>query len=259
MIDLSTTHGGSPSAHSDAKSRVSRAWFVHGMLETESSWLPLIKSLDPETAETPEFPWSAQSNEDWTEGCESRNLVRAFIDKQKQVADVLIGHSYGCNALLELLGEAGIHQPKALVLFCPFYAEDRSKFTWDYFTTLADGLEELIRDSLKSQDHRGRYNGWLLESMTGKIKDRLGFLGWFEFVKMYVRSSSLNLDAITCPTLIISGNADKYSEVATHALLASRMPNATHLVFDGGHFVHMTHADEAALAITNFLKRLNGK
>lgn len=241
------------SVHRGSRAALGRSWFVHGMLEDQHCWKALLDILDPAEALVPQFPWSAQNGSDWGRQAEGHAWLQHFAQAQPGKPQLMLAHSYGCNALLEYLLLNPAQQPAALVLLSPFYRAQREEIAWSTFRTLADGLEPLLAESITIQDTRGRYTGWLLEEMVTRVRDRLGVYGWAEFLKLFLRAPDLPLERLQCPVLVVSGEHDAYSVPATNQALAQRLPQGQHLGIAGaGHFPHITHAEQLAAGIAAF-------
>jgi pimeloyl-ACP methyl ester carboxylesterase len=228
------------------------AWFIHGMLEDERTWLRLESQVDAAVSLRPHFPWSSRNGQTWGREASGSEWIGRFVAAQPARPDIVVCHSYGCNAVLDHLVWHQDHQPDVLVLVAPFYAACRDEIRWSKLMDLADGLEQLIAESIKVQDPAGRYRGELLKDITAKIRDRLGVYGWFEFLSLYLASPDLPLERLRCPTLIVSGRDDRYSPSDACDRLAAALPHAEHVVLDANHFLQETHSSELAAAIRRF-------
>lgn len=233
--------------------RPGKAWFVHGMIEDDKCWRELAALLNQEVSLMPHFPWSAQQGSTWGSEAEAHAWIAGFASKQDEPAEVAVAHSFGCNALLEYLLLNPWQQPKALILISPFYRPSREHINWETLLDLANGLEPLIGESIAIHDARGRYTGWLRDEMVSRLRDRLGVYGWAEFLKLFLRAPDLPLQRLHCPTLVISGQNDRYCRPQTNAELAAALPSGRHVSIDGaGHFPQITHATEASRHIRAF-------
>lgn len=240
--------------HAGADDGLAPAWFIHGMLEDEHCWKALLALLDAAGAAVPHLPWSARDGSDWGSVAESHAWIARFAQTRHEPVRLMVAHSYGCNALLEYLLLHPARQPQALVLVAPFYRASRAEISWQTFRGLAGGLEALLAESITIQDTRGRYQGWLLDEMVARVRDRLGVYGWAEFLKLFLRAPDLPLERLQCPVLVVSGEHDSYSVPATNADLARDLPQACHLTIEGaGHFPHITHAAQLAAHIRAFV------
>jgi len=232
-------------------------WFVHGMLEDEQCWSDLVAALAPREARAPRLPWSALDGTDWAGALPGWGYIDALARCALPRPQLIVAHSYGCNTVLEWMTRTPERQPAALVLVSPFYRARREDIDWDTLMNLAQGLEPLIAESIKTQDQRNRYNDWLLDGMVKRIRDRLGVYGWATFLQLFLRAPDLPLSRLTCPTLVVSGALDSYSQHHTNALLAERLPRGRHVCAEGaGHFIQRTHAPWLARTIAEFCAEL---
>ena len=237
---------------SPGQSPFNEAWYIHGMLEDERTWKGLHERLGPRSSVRPQFPWSSRLGSSWGREAAGPDWIKRFFDAQTVRPDLIVCHSYGCNATLEYLLRHEAHQPDFLVLVAPFYAARSEDVRWDNLTDFISGLEHLIAESISVQDARGRYKGDLLKEMTAKIRDRLGVYGWFEFLSLYLASPDLPLRRLRSRTLVVSGQLDRYSPSAACEQLAAALPRAEHLVLEAGHFMQETHSETLAEAIVKF-------
>lgn len=234
--------------------------YIHGMLEDETMWQLLSTQLNKHNAILPRLPWSAQNDEFW--GAKGSGDI--WLDYLQQnldtEPDVIIAHSYGCNAVLKYLLEHNVKQPKYLILLTPFYCSNKSDVTWDDFMNKAVGLKTLIRESISIADINNRYCGELLEEMSIRVRDRLGVFGWTEFLNLYLQSPYLNLNEIKSETLIISGRKDSHCPVEDNEVLSRKINSCKHLVLEEtGHFPLQTKPDVVLSEIYNFIYKNSNK
>ncbi len=227
---------------------------IHGMLEDHKIWLPLNKALGLSKSLMPNFPWSAEIDPYWGDLGTGDTWVEKTLENISDPLNLIICHSFGCNAALELFTLKPELQPEYLVLISPFYRSDRDDVSWKTVQSLIDGLEPLIVESIACFDKKDRYHGEILALMVEKIRDKLGIYGWTEFYKLFLRSPLLQLEKLKSKVIIISGENDNYCPFQESEKLATAIPNAVHhLLPNAGHFAMITHEKQIAKYITDLI------
>lgn len=229
------------------------AWFVHGMLEDERSWAPLQRALPRFRAAAPRLPWSALGDPYWCLDRPSVDWLRALDDTTRPPPDLVVGHSFGCNTLLEYLCEHPARQPRLLVLVSPFWRPRRDAIDWPLLRGMVQDIDGLIQESIALSDPSGRYAGSRGLAVARRLQDRLGVYGWTEFLKAFLRSPDLPIQRLRCRTLVVGGHHDSHVPVLSLEQLARALPAASLLLEDGGHFAQITHAAAMARQIDHLL------
>ncbi|MER7274965.1 alpha/beta hydrolase [Dactylosporangium sp. NPDC000244] len=224
---------------------------VHGLDDTPDSWAPLTAALEGE-AITLELPWRAGADVRWrrdgTAGAWLRRRLRALGTPY----DVLIGHSLGANAVLDVL--AGGTDAAAAVLIAPLYRPPDWGVTWDLFTLCRQHFEAVIRERGRALDRRRETDPAAVDELLDRIIDRLGPARFITLFEEFVATGDLPLGAVTVPTLVLSGADDPGLSFGRAEGLASALPHAT-LVLDTSlrHDAHATQAETVARHIRGYL------
>ncbi|MET9263815.1 alpha/beta hydrolase [Amycolatopsis sp. NPDC004079] len=231
---------------------------AHGMEDHWRSWLPLRDRLPANwRIAAADLPWRGGNDYRWRrEACGGAWLRRAE-DLLGAQADVLIGHSFGANAVLQRLTLPGGERARAAVAIAPFVREPELAVTWRTFERSQESFDQVIRESLTVRlgERAASVSGELRRSIARKMIDRIGPVGFLALFEQFVDSAELALEPVTVPTLITAGASDPALSGARAESLAARMPSATLRMREHyEHFCHVRQADDLALAVVEFVE-----
>jgi pimeloyl-ACP methyl ester carboxylesterase len=244
---------------------------VHGLDDTPDSWAPLTAALDGE-AITLELPWRAGADLRWRREGTAGAWLRRRLRGLDTGYDVLVGHSLGANAVLDVLAsgtearhhqawdreawdrEAGGTAAAAAVLIAPLYRPPEWGVTWDLFTLCRQHFEAMIREHGRALDRRRATDPAAVDELLDRVIDRLGPARFITLFEEFVATGDLPLGAVTVPTLVLSGADDPGLSFGRAEGLASAMPHAT-LVLDASlrHDAHVSQAATVAGHIHGYL------
>ena len=161
---------------------------AHGLEDRWNSWIPMVAALDPGWRMVAlDLPWRSGNDYRWHHRSSAQWLDEA-LEQVGERPDVLIAHSYGANAALNLLCELDPRPVPALLLICPLYRQPQYPVTWRMFerarTAFAEHIAEGVRARLR--DRLATMEPDVLQSMIELAQDRVGPAG---FVTVF-RSSS---------------------------------------------------------------------
>jgi pimeloyl-ACP methyl ester carboxylesterase/acyl-CoA thioesterase FadM len=219
----------------------------------------VLENLPGYTPYSLQLPWRGGNSYLWRpDGSPAEWLARALKLVPEQPV-VLLGHSFGANAILEYLstmdGQEGL---SSVVLAAPFYrpadypiAEGtRSRSLAAFRRVLADGLTLSLGTRAKRIDPE------IKAGMTAKLLDRAVPAGFPVFLDEFVNSGLLDLTGITVPTLVLAGTKDEGFTPLRAEAFGRAMPAATvRLKPSYGHFFHIAQADSLSKEIDGFLRR----
>ncbi|MCT9933140.1 alpha/beta hydrolase [Planotetraspora sp. A-T 1434] len=234
---------------------------VHGMEDNWRSWLPLARHLDPAwRVHALELPWNAGSDHEWRRhGSPGAVLGELLGTAEARRAfphvDLLVGHSLGSSAVLELLTE--VTTPAMLI--APFYCPPEMAVTWPVFDRARADFLRIIDQSLELRLSRrlSRVEPDVGEAMLAKVRDRIGPIGFMAMFEAFLHTARLDLGAVTGPALVLAGDRDHAMGPARAAALRRELPHAEFVVEPGfGHFLHVRHAEVAAAHLRAFLKEV---
>ncbi|GAA3733994.1 alpha/beta fold hydrolase [Salinactinospora qingdaonensis] len=256
--------GPDPSADPDAGPTVA---LVHGLEDDWRSWRSLVRELRRrETLKNARFraldlPWRSGCDYTWRRATTPSDWVDRGLGTLAQPPQVVIAHSFGANAVLELLAtRPSASQPMAVVLIAPFYRPPSVPVTWKLFEQSRDNFNQQMHDGVVARlSRRGRViEEDVLESMIRKTVERVGPSGFLAVFDQFVGSGELRLADVRPPTLVLAGARDPGLGRRRGAVLTEEMPAADVVLHEEwDHFCHIRHADEVATRITGFLDTLH--
>ena len=230
---------------------------AHGLEDSWECWLPLAPRLDPDWRLVAlDLPWRPGNDYRWRRRPSSAWLA-AGLSTLERPADLVLAHSFGANAMLELMCAGSPYRPGQAVLICPLYRPPDVPVTWSVFDRARRAFERHIHDSLRSR--LGRRTAVLppdvVESMIAKAIDRVGPSGFLAVFEQFSSSAVLGLDAVDSAVLVLAGGADPTLSPDAAGALAARIPGARLVIGpDYDHFCHVQRPDEVAAAVLGFVR-----
>lgn len=234
---------------------------VHGMEDDERSWEPLTARLRERlvgVAWQPvalRLPWRCGNDYRWraegTPGAWLAEELRALPTPP----DILIGHSFGANAILELLATGAV-RPERAVLLAPFYRPPSMVDDAYLRARSAAGFAGIIAAGLRAKlgARAGHLDPEVVTGMAQGLCERLVPLAFPILYDAFVGSGLLDLAAITVPTLVLAGTEDQALAGERAIALAAAMPAALVRPQPGySHFCHIEQAAEVAAQVAAFV------
>lgn len=230
--------------------------FVHGLESTWSSWLPVAVELDPGWRMVAlELPWRSGNDYRWRERSAGAWLGDS-LDELGATPDLVVAHSYGANATLELLCAGDPRPGSAVALVCPLYRLARHAVTWQMFDRARELFYEHMREGLGARlgARAGRFEPDLLQSMVEVAIDRVGPLGFLTSFEKVSASTHLALPEVAARTLVVAGGADATLVPEAAQALEAAIPRCRLTITDGfDHFCHVRHAPAVAAQLLAFM------
>lgn len=229
---------------------------VHGLEDTWVSWRPLAAELDPSWRVVAlDLPWRAGNDYHWRH-LPLGHWLGEGLDVLGDEPDLMVAHSFGANAALQLACAYNRRPGRAAVLLCPMYRERRHPVTWRTFDRARAVFVENIRESLLARmgQRVGLMDASVLENMIGLVVDRVGPFGFLTMFEQLVASAHLPLEKIDVPTLVLAGGADHTLSPETVIALANGIPGAwPRIVDEYDHFCHVRHAAGVAAQVSSLV------
>jgi pimeloyl-ACP methyl ester carboxylesterase len=230
--------------------------FAHGLEDNWASWQPIAKELDPDWRLVAfDLPWRPGNDYHWR-GRSSSQWLGDGLDLLGAVPDMLIAHSYGANAALELLCQHDDRAGQAVALICPLYRQPHFQVTWRLFERAKAQFMQHVSDSVRARmgSRATTLEDDVLETMTRMAIARVGPSGFLAVFQQYTSSGDLPLERVDLPALILAGGADPTLLPDAAEALAARIPGAIlRLHDDYDHFCHIRHASDVAALVTEFV------
>jgi len=247
---------------------------LHGWGGNKDSWRLLIEALKTidfdfgkfrlyaldlpgfgDSAE-PKQGWNVENYTNWLE----KLLIKIYKDDELKGDYDLIVHSFGGRILMKLFDrqfvhEAGVAKPDRLVMIAAAGIKPTETFrikvakcaarigksvmSLPLLNRLAPLAQKILYKALRTHDY---------EKSSGVMRDT--------FLKVINEDLKGSLDHITNPTLIAWGVRDSYVPVNDARLMHEKIIGSElHIIKDGKHGIHKTHAPQIAVWIKQFLNK----
>lgn len=234
------------------------AVLVHGMEDTWRSWRPYASRLDPTwTVYALDVPWRTGNAYDWRGHASAGRWVASALREIPEPVDILVGHSLGANAVLEVLADPEPPAVSVAALLAPFYCPRTTVLSWDFFDEARKFFGQIIGEGIRLRlgPRAAGLDPELREAMLGKMVDRIGPLGFVTWFDHFAASARLPLESVTVPTVVLASGEDPCLSGGRAGALAADMPSATLWLDDGyDHFCHIQQADVVAAQTLRFAR-----
>ena len=229
---------------------------VHGMVENDEVWRPVLGAL-PEgiCAVTLELPWSGARDALWGLTMAPEAWIGAALDAHGIVPDAIAAHSFGANAVLQMLADRALPQLQQLVLISPFYKPGSADMSWPLFQRYVAEFEHFIGLSMSVRAGERQLSAEMFALIREKLRDSFGCYSWMQFWQLFSRTPFLQLQHLQLPCLVITGADDFSSPPDDVRALATRLPDARLVVYpECSHFCLTTKEKETVSLITDFMR-----
>ncbi|MEU5257005.1 alpha/beta fold hydrolase [Streptomyces longwoodensis] len=233
---------------------------VHGMEDSWQSWEKLTGLLGAEhQVYALDLPWRAGNDYRWRQYGSPAHWLHEGLKAIPEPVDVLLGHSFGANAVLQYLAHCGAAGPAArtAVLAAPFYRPSTLECDWSLYHQSFAGFRSVMTEGMRTRlgTRAAAMEPELITSMADKLIERIGPMGFLALFDQFVATTELNLSQVPIPALVLAGEHDQGLAGDRAEALAEAMPMAdVQLSPDFGHFFHVDHAVDAYERITAFLR-----
>lgn len=234
----------SPAPHRDAPVVA----LVHGLEGRWTGWQPLAARLAGRCRTYAlDLPWRAGNRYRWRHHGTPAHWLGEALARVPEPVDVLIGHSFGANAVLEHLATPGTaRQPRAAVLLAPFFRPETLRVDWALYDAALAGFRRIIADGVRvGLGRRARdLDPEVLAAMADTTVERIGPVGFLSLFLQFTGTTELDLNAVTVPALVLAGQSDTALSEDRATALAAAMPAAT--VRRHPHYTHFCHVEQTA-------------
>ncbi|MDJ0346535.1 alpha/beta fold hydrolase [Streptomyces sp. H10-C2] len=233
---------------------------VHGIEDSWRNWHHLAERLEGYTTYALQMPWHGGNTYAWRAQGSPAQWLRRALELVPEQPDVLLGHSFGANAILEYLStmEDGANRKlSAVVLAAPFYRPAGFALSEPLRLRSQAAFRRVLVDGLHlSLGPRGsRMDPEIRSLMEQKLLERAVPAGFPVFYQEFEASGGLDLTRISVPTLVLAGTRDEGLTPMRAAALDKAMPAATVRLTPGyGHFCHIAQAHEMSQEAGAFLR-----
>ncbi|MDW3849352.1 alpha/beta hydrolase [Micromonospora sp. BRA006-A] len=234
------------------------AVFVHGMEDDCRGWTALARSLGPQWRTLAMcVPWHAGNDYSWRYAGRPGEWVAAGLSKLPAPPTVLVGHSFGANAILELLATSPQPPARTAVLTTPFYRPHDAPVTWRAFDRSRRIFQRQISDGLRSRltARKTSLEPDILESMLERAWERTGPSAFLAVFEQYLASGHLPVQTVEIPVLVVGGERDPGLNRDHLRALTDRLPlGLLACEPDYDHFCHRRHAHRLGRSIDRFAR-----
>lgn len=233
---------------------------AHGLEDGWRSWQPLVRVLDPGWRLCAlDLPWRAGGGYAWRHQGMPGDWIGAALAELPDPIDVLVGHSFGANAVLHALASGVSPAPLGAMLVAPFYCPPELEITWAVYDRARHDFDLIIRQGLELRlgARMSRLDPALVESILAKMVDKVGPIGFTTLFDQFVATADLSLADVTVPTLILAGGQDPSLDVKRAAALRRGLPDAQVVLeptFD--HFCQVRRVDLVARHLSGFVEKI---
>ena len=232
---------------------------AHGIEDSWRTWLPTLGRLTGHAVYSLQLPWCGGNDYRWREQDSPGAWLAAAVDLVPEPTTVLLGHSFGANAVLQRLATADPPPELAAVaLVTPFYRPVDFAATADLRTRSLAAFRRALVDGLRLRQGArvAKLDPEINFLMATALLERVVPAGFPVFFAEFLHSGRLDLARVGVPTLVLGGTRDEGLTPVRAAALATAMPAATvRLREEYGHFCHAARAGDVAAEITGFLDR----
>lgn len=230
--------------------------FAHGLEDSWASWRGLAAALDPRWRSVAlDLPWRAGNDYGWR-GRRPAEWLGDALDALGRPPDLLVAHSFGANAALDLLCARDPRAGTATALLCPFYRRPAQSVTWSVFDRSRASYAANIGAGVRARLGRraAGLDGDVLATMVDLAVERTGPSGFLAVFEQFVGSGSLPLHRIDRPTLVVVGGADPVLSRRAAAELTAAIPGVrAHIEPSYDHYCHIRRAPGLAERIAAFV------
>ncbi|OIJ65810.1 alpha/beta fold hydrolase [Streptomyces mangrovisoli] len=230
---------------------------VHGFEESWESWRPLTRRLPAGLRLFAlDLPWRGGSRHRWTDAGTSSTWLERALELLPVRPDAIVAHSFGATTQLELLTRRTRFSAIPTALVAPVYRPHDVPVDPRFFGEAVDRFRGVLADGLRAQlGPRGtRVPPDIVESMIGKVRERVEPHGFLHFYATLSRTPHLPLALVEAPVLIVSGTHDPSAPAAAVDELRCSLPDVrVHQDPGLSHFCQMQQPDQVAEQILAFL------
>ncbi|GAA2974440.1 alpha/beta fold hydrolase [Actinokineospora diospyrosa] len=220
---------------------------AHGVEDRWDSWRAVAERF-PGRFYALDLPWRAGNDYRWTSDGDAGAWLRRALDEVPEPVEVLIGHSFGANAVLQHLAEVAAVPALLLVPFYPTAAEPYERAYADFRAIMAEGLRLRLGSRVVEDE--------LVDAMVDQTARRAGEHGLGALFDQFRRTAKLPLAEVRTPTMVLTCSGDRaLPPDRAHALAAAMLAAEVRLVPGGTHFQHLDRPERVAAALTEFTDR----
>lgn len=215
--------------------------FVHGVGASSRDWMPLARELKKSAnLYIPDLPGLGKSSKphDSLTTEEQADVLYELIMHAGHDRVTLVGNSFGCQIIIDMLHRYYPKQVKRAVLIGPTVNKYERSVPMQILRLLQDALHEpLLAYLILARDYIYCGARRLFQGTVHAVRDK----------------PEAKLDTITIPVLVIRGREDVNAPSYWVDEIVERLPHGKLLQFGSGHAVHINARKETARVIQDFM------
>ncbi|MGF0316467.1 alpha/beta fold hydrolase [Nocardia fluminea] len=205
-----------------------------------------------------ELPWSVTGDGSWASGTDIPGAIASALASMplrpagEPHADLVVAHSFGASALLELLSSGWQARVGAVVLAAPLSCPE--PFDWSEIGRKVEEFPRLLEEGIA---HRtgARIGPQTRRDLALRLRDLIGPLPWLRTYEYCLRAATLDLARLTTPVLIVAGADDRISAVSDVERMARKLPDVRFEIFeDCGHFPMIDRVERFTETVDMFIQ-----
>ncbi|OKI61476.1 alpha/beta fold hydrolase [Micromonospora sp. CB01531] len=232
---------------------------VHGLADHGSTWQDLAVRLGPGyRCYAVDAPWSGDPGRSLVDSAGPAQWLRRALAAVPEPVDVLVGHSFGANAVLDHLATGAPPTVSAAVLLAPLVRPaDQAPHPVLIARTRA-AIRQVVADGLRARlgPRAAHVADDLLATMVDKALQRVPDGAADLVLDRLLATPRPALGQVRTPILVLAGRDDqRLAGVRANSLAvlpAAQVRVRPHY----GHFCHITQATEVAAECAEFLDRV---
>ncbi|WP_027799220.1 alpha/beta fold hydrolase [Paraburkholderia dilworthii] len=230
---------------------------IHGMMESSTVWLPVIEALlDRCRFVLVDLPWNGTQGDQWGRVRSPDAWLEVAVNAFELQPDAFAAHSFGASVLLAFLATSGhpCARRTPSVVVSPFFKADPAEFSWALLRRYIGEFPQFVAESITQRSGGRPIPRDSLPRMVETACDTFGVGNWMEFWRLFARMPSLDMRALTQPTLVITGADDFSSPPADQRALCSAIHRCElRLLPAARHFLLDSHRETVARLVTEFV------
>lgn len=195
---------------------------AHGLEDGWATWEVVAGELDPSWRLVAlDLPWRTDTDYGWRVR-PPRAWLRDALDELGERPDVLVAHSFGGTAALDLAAAGGAPAGAALGLLCPVYRAPGGRVTWPGFDATRDSFLSTLRDGVRAHMEARALDGdaELVRLMTELAEQRVGPVAFVTVFDEMLRSARIPVHRVRGPLGVLTGGTDATLTPASAEALA---------------------------------------
>ncbi|MDO3686670.1 alpha/beta fold hydrolase [Micromonospora sp. C28ISP2-4] len=234
---------------------------VHGLADNAGTWQALAARLRPAgyRCYAADAPWrgdAGRSPADWTTSSTGpAEWLGSALTELPEPADVLVGHSFGANVVLDHLAAHPQPPVRAAVLLAPLVRPSGRAPRPDLLARTRAAIGQVVADGLRARlgERAGRVGDDVVAAMARKALRQIPDGAADVVLDRLLATPRPTLARIATPTLVLAGHDDQRLAGVRPDSLAVMPAAQVRVHAHYGHFCHITQAAEVAAECAGFL------